>query len=267
VTLFASRAVRSIAVVSSPVIVVLLFGAQPVLSAQNPPAPSQASYSSTENGSSRPARQGSVVTQGQPGPEDTCTFSRQFGIGADLPRGRAPAALQLSIDQSCRVIVTRISENSPTQASPPPQDGTAAPMAPSPAQSNLAVANNGSAWVKGTVLEQFGVTSTEVYQTMTYYTDYAGHVSNPLGGSGYCYNSSFPGWSRKSCYYQLAQNGTFSVGVAVYAHWTNAFCRCDYTQYGWVATYYNGAYHYECGLTQGSLPIYWTMQCAGYSRA
>src|SRR5438105_2876326 len=125
------RGLRLSVVVAAMLLLVAM--GQPALGDPAPPTTPNASkptYSSSENGTSRPAQVGSVVAQGQPGPSDTCVFTKPFGVGALIPRGHAPSEIQLVVDRDCRAVISAIKENTSTQASGPPADGTTGPTPP-----------------------------------------------------------------------------------------------------------------------------------------
>jgi len=117
-------------------------------------------------------------------------------------------------------------------------------------------------WAQSTVLEQFGVTATEDYRETVYTEDWA-NVYYPQFYDGYCYNSGFPGWSRKACAYRLYDYTPDWVAIDGWSNWTNAFCRCDYGQYEYYQADWTGWWTYGCSLYYGSLPYGWDFRCYG----
>jgi hypothetical protein len=127
-------------------------------------------------------------------------------------------------------------------------------------------------WVKNTVLEQFHITATEIYESMAYTEDVnPARKENGVPGPGYCSTSAFPGWTIDDCrltdYYGTGPNFVY---VDVSGHFTNVLpgCwlgECGSIRYRQTGEYYNSTtfWNYYCGLIDGALPIAWSMDCAG----
>ena len=126
-------------------------------------------------------------------------------------------------------------------------------------------------WVKNTILEQFGITATEVYQSISFTGDTEpNRVENGYPSGGYCYTSAFPGWYIESCditdYYGT---GPSVVWVQAEAEFRNVQClsscaeTAHYTQMAHWFDNVNSGWGYVCTLPDGSLPVFWEMDCDG----
>lgn len=115
------------------------------------------------------------------------------------------------------------------------------------------------AWVKHIVFEQFGLTATETRVQMGYY-----QTQSAVGGnffrSGYCYNSSFFGWSIPQCYYYLTNIKPTRVIIDIVGEFHNG--SIDYQQHSFVKALSDNRIERNCYFDHGSLPFYWSSTCS-----
>lgn len=121
--------------------------------------------------------------------------------------------------------------------------------------------------VKYTILEQFGVTATELYHQQYFFrkANCDCRVWARTPPTGYYYHSSFPGWAATPCPggCEYSPSGPSRIWVDGDAHFQNALPpRPNYTQYARWDAYASGTpFTYDCRLTQGSVPPSWDEHC------
>ncbi|MCU0309761.1 MAG: hypothetical protein MUE36_02310 [Acidimicrobiales bacterium] len=123
-----------------------------------------------------------------------------------------------------------------------------------------------NAFSKSVILEQFGVTATEIFLGWEFQQSASAIGNQVLHGDSYCYHSAFPGWAITNCEYQAYKN-TASYGQEVKADMWGAFYSnfgpaYEMHTYGHVSNAGN-AYKFGCDLTFGSLPVLWSNVCSG----
>jgi|GEM_PF-6269927 len=124
-----------------------------------------------------------------------------------------------------------------------------------------------NAWTKYTIFEQFGVTATETFLGWEYYENYTDVWGQALHGDSYCYHSSFPGWTTRSCtdsVYKFGGNGSpETLNANIWGDFDSSVGP-SYTQYSYGdVSNTDGRYVYGCYLTRGSLPYLWSGKCQG----
>ncbi len=118
------------------------------------------------------------------------------------------------------------------------------------------------AWAKHTILEQFGVTATEVEARINYYQD----PSPPKVYDGYnpwaqCYHSAFPGWRINSCtsvYYPYGPDEVWIYTQGEFQNTLNIWYIIK-AEYETVPT----LDRFTCTIVSGALPILWSSSCSG----
>lgn len=118
-------------------------------------------------------------------------------------------------------------------------------------------------YVQYTILEQFGVTATQLRQDYGY-SQYWSGMWGVYDAGGNCYHSAFPTWTTNWCanafdMFGGASNGPRAMISGDFDHTTGP----SYTMYaeGWAsASGPGGAY---CRLDRGSLPPLWSGHCYG----
>lgn len=134
----------------------------------------------------------------------------------------------------------------------------------SPGQAYKGATHQHEQWVKYTILEQFGVTATEVYIRMQYYQN-STYTYSARYDYGRCYHSSFPGWTTKKCTYWLTHASSYE-GIDIQGWFHNSCCNIDYQQHAWTRAYNDDSAVRKCYLDFGALPYLWSGQCAGGRR-
>lgn len=130
------------------------------------------------------------------------------------------------------------------------------------AEAHVASFHTHAGWTKNTVLEQFGITASELYIAEAYDQDTT--VQRPTYANGYCYGSAFPiRWVILGCvgapYYAP---GSWS-GVEAHATFYHVPTNVAYDLRAANGGYQNGGGWYGCGMPAGALPPFWSNQCAG----
>lgn len=133
----------------------------------------------------------------------------------------------------------------------------------SPAGANPGSPHSHSGWAQHTILEQFGVTASQVKITIGYTQGYTS-VSSPWFISGNCYHSSYPGWTTHFCYYGLTDSSPSNVYGDIWSHMSNTWSlQADYTIRAVFRAGSDNSYSYSCYFDQGSLPPAWDSRCYG----
>lgn len=124
-------------------------------------------------------------------------------------------------------------------------------------------------WVKHTVFERFGVTTTEARIQQTYSQDSSsvccGIFVNNIKNS-YCAGSHFPDWHIHSCWYWLdpAPNNKDYMGINILAdmhyHGPRDY---HYIQRAYNVAWSTDQFFYDCWIDSGQLPSSWTTGCIG----
>lgn len=113
-------------------------------------------------------------------------------------------------------------------------------------------------WVKHTVLEQFGVTSTEIY-VRGQFVQQSNYVSGMNFLDGYCYHSVFP-WSVPQCYYYITHGSPSYERIDIVGEFHH-FPNIDYQQHAYFRANGNYTYSKNCYFDHGALPVYWRSEC------
>lgn len=102
-----------------------------------------------------------------------------------------------------------------------------------PAQGYKGAAHTHKSYVKHTVLEQFGITATEVRVRMRYSQD-STRVYSPVVDYFLCYTSSFPGWTVVTSFPHIVNNSPYSVSTHGHCefHWADR--SIDYYQHAYT---------------------------------
>lgn len=211
---------------------------------------------------------GSVV--GQATVRDShCVVVEPITVGVTVPDGASPLVISWQFDGECRAVVDSIrpaegSEGRPTDNGHS-QRPTPVPSDPTQGDNGLADTNTAESregWVKMTILEQFGVTATEVNAHLKFWEDDESHtVWGGYDPYARCYHSAFPGWTIEECSSRYFPNGPDYVWIDVSGEFHNTL-NIDYAMY---AKFYGTAYgfSYTCDLSEGALPIGWKEHCVG----
>lgn len=136
-------------------------------------------------------------------------------------------------------------------------------VGPSPA---LAVPEPYRGWVKSTLLEQFGVTAIESYDSVTYTQESSSPhaLGNGAPAGGYCYHSLFPFWYLQECSILNFTSTPDRVQIYGYGEWCYAppgsvGCARFWLDDTWETT--RTDYLYSCGVSE--VPPFWEHVCAG----
>ena len=120
-----------------------------------------------------------------------------------------------------------------------------------------------SGYVQYTILEQFGVTATQLRQDYGY-SQYWSGMWGVYDAGGSCYHSAFPTWTLNYCANAFDMLGGVDGDPRAmiegdYDHSTGV----SYTMYaeGW-ADWQGPGWNY-CRLNRGSLPPFWSGDCYG----
>lgn len=138
---------------------------------------------------------------------------------------------------------------------------TAALVAPATADAhNADPAHKHNAFSKYVMLEQFGVTATEIFLGWEFVQSSSLIGVPAVHGDSYCNHSLFPGWNTTLCEQQAYKN-TASYGQEVKADawgdfYSNFGPAYGMHTYGWVSNYGN-SYKHACDLYWGSRPVAW----------
>jgi hypothetical protein len=128
-------------------------------------------------------------------------------------------------------------------------------------------AHKHNAFSKYTILEQFGVTATEVFLGWEYMQDGNAVWAPANHDDSYCYHSGFPGWNTTLCEqqsYKMAPPGIEIVHGDIYGDFYSNFGPAyEMHSYGEATNEWNSGYKYGCDLTFGSLPPLWSNRCSG----
>jgi hypothetical protein len=116
-----------------------------------------------------------------------------------------------------------------------------------------------------TILEQFGVTATQIYEHFGWKQPKNSGVSSGDFLDGYCYHSSFPGWNIRDCTVGSTLAGKGDLSTSMRGDFDNFFGP-SYTMTTQGGTKNQGKNVVaSCVLTRGSLPVGWSGQCfAGF---
>lgn len=133
-------------------------------------------------------------------------------------------------------------------------------MLAAPGSAHKAAQHQHEQWAKHTVLEQFGVTATEVYIRMQYYQNTT-DVWGARYDDGYCYHSAFPGWTINSCTYWLTSTSTHQQ-IDITGTFHNSL-GIDYKQHAWTQAWDDNSQVRRCYFDWGSLPPLWSTDCQG----
>jgi hypothetical protein len=115
-------------------------------------------------------------------------------------------------------------------------------------------------WVRHTVLEQFGITTTEVY-VRGQYVQQTNRVQNMAFSNGYCYHSAFP-WSVPRCYYYITHAAPSYERIDIVGEFHH-FPNIDYQQHAYFRANSNDSWTKNCYFDHGALPILWRSECVG----
>jgi hypothetical protein len=117
-------------------------------------------------------------------------------------------------------------------------------------------------WVKHTVLEYAGITTTEVLIAQQYYQD-TSRVWNPRYDGGRCYHNYTPGWQTLQCTRDIDNNQYTSVTIEVWGSFAHPSTNISYVQYAWNRAYGNNDFKIHCEISSGSIPSGWRTDCKG----
>lgn len=143
-----------------------------------------------------------------------------------------------------------------------------------PAGAHPAPQHGHQAFVKYTILEQFGVTATEVRLEWTWSQNEVA-VWSPAWidniDLSYCGHSAFPDWDIRSCAATAYKRESTGDRHYVQATIWGDFDHLTGPSYEMAATAQqnnglsgsSGDYLIECWLSRGSLPPLWSPQCSG----
>lgn len=231
-----------------------------------------------QSGSSARLAVGDVVAHGERTGK-VCTFDRGTKVTgrATQPGGYL---IRLRVTRNCAVVVRKLAVHEDAtecqykSLEDEPKAGYRLPIVHVPAVAFAdvdpiadidAIANGfrQMGCVKYTILEQFGVTATEVYFDSLFWEkgDYVRKQTEP---EGYCYASAFPVWTIRRCSGQYDPDGPRSIyawGEGDFDHTTGP----SYTQrarYDFVPAN-TPEFQWSCRLTRGSLPFLWSEDCYG----
>lgn len=225
-----------------------------------------------------PVAPGSVFARGVPD-GGGCRFEAPIGVGVEVRDPRVTTAPQVTmyVDESCRAVVESVGGVTSAATRTPPEDGVWVPAVGETNEGggldqvvpmHAGPAHRHTGWAKSTVLEQFGVTATEVYAEMRYWQDRT-KVYNGFGPNGWCYHSAWPGWRINGCYYsEWNPNGPSEVRVAVIGDFTNNLSPPfpDYAHRARFVAVHPDFWANQCHVTRGVLPSLvrqWKLVCAG----
>lgn len=232
---------------------------------------------------------GDVIYQATPH-GDVCDIPGSITVGADAQGVDSAYVVGWTLDQQCQVIVDRIGTANaaeagsraarPTQATVQP--GVYIGEVPGNLSLNPPLRTDCTpylGWVKGVVLEQFGVTATERYTELRWLEcgSPGNHsVQQPHASDGYCYHSGFPGWAPPerctSSFYDQSPGLIWKEAFGRF-EWYSPDCpygvcepTVEYTQY---VAFDTGPilppsyFQKDCTLRNGSLPYFWDLRCYG----
>lgn len=118
--------------------------------------------------------------------------------------------------------------------------------------------------VKYTVLEQFGITSSEVFTSISYHQDLSSRdLDQAKSAVEYCYDSPFPGWHTVSCRKDLTGGGPDIVSIDIWGEFDMPGPGPYFEQHAQYKAWRGSPEPYEvtCELTKGSLPQTWETEC------
>jgi len=219
--------------------------ATPSPSQQVDPASSQPSATETVLGrygnTFQPLSVGEVFATLPTDSSGHCVLDEPVGVSVLGPIGSPSADVQWAVDSGCQLYATNISF---------------APQALSPQEAAGTRLVHGSA--KYTILEQFGVTATEIYESA--YFSYDSTLAYPPQGTGYCYNSAFPGWIQEYC-----EEPSFTAVTTAELDQEGGFINWPtQVEYGQHTTNFittAGGAGASCYLDFGSIPPIWSFNC------
>ena len=129
--------------------------------------------------------------------------------------------------------------------------------APSPTTAHLAATHQHRAWVRYSVNEYIGITTTQVFEQMKYYQN-AGDVWSPTVDSLSCWHDLVPGWITSQCVYSLGSGANYvQLGLQGEFHWGTI----GYQQHSFQKALYTDAMQRSCYLDWGVIPTGWTSTC------
>jgi hypothetical protein len=129
------------------------------------------------------------------------------------------------------------------------------------ADAHLAAFHRHHGWVKYTMLEQNGVTSTEIYIRQNYSQNNSAVWDNSYA-NGYCYHSGFPGWKTIKCQYWKSNSYPYWVRIDVRGEFHHSVGH-DYQQRAYNQANRNNSFVYGCYLEHGTVPWNWSGRCDG----
>lgn len=234
-----------------------------------------------------PVVPGRAFAQGIHDASGGCQVDEPIGVGIEVrdPKGALGDFVTPEVtwyfDESCRAVVESIGPAvgtaAPTETASPPPGGTWVRPSEGPDAvvsldavnpMHAAAAHRHRGWAKSTVLEQFGVTATEVYAEMRYWQD-RNKVYGGFGRDGWCYTSAWPGWRINACYYsEWNPTGPSEVRVAVIGDFENNSSPPfpDYAHRARFIAVHPDFWAAQCHVTRGVLPSLlrqWKLVCAG----
>lgn len=192
-------------------------------------APDEAEPFAFSNGRASEIAVGSIV--GQATLRDShCVVVTPIAVGVTVPDGASPLVISWHFDGQCRAVVDGIrpaggNEDRPTGNG---HSQRPTPMLSGPSQEGNGLANANTAeskkgWVKMTILEQFGVTATEVNAHLKFWESDTSHtVWGGYDPYARCYHSAFPGWTTEDCSSRYYPHGPDYVWIDVTGEFHNA---------------------------------------------
>lgn len=208
----------------------------------------------------------------------SCTFNDPIGVEAFLPydamQGDEALVITWHFNQSCEAVVSQIEVVPATGAS----STTALGLGPQHQEwvgNRYADASSFEGFHPGdighigdvqfTIQEQFGVTSTQTKNTMTWVSTVDGSrlyqgIQEPDFPNTECYASTFPEWTIADCLYTFTHPYDFRydlISEARFAHLTGI----RYTMNSLFQPSAPGGAGAGCGLSDGSLPPFWDQRC------
>lgn len=194
---------------------------------------------------------GAVIARGTPDKDGNCDFGGSITMSIESPESAGGYEVSLSADDSCQLTVSSMGETKV------PSD---LPMSGSdPADTRTPVDHRG--WTYSSVLEQFGITSTEERVAMTY-TRNGGSVYSGRDLYRDHYTSVFP-WDVNPQAYNYSLAGPSSVFIYSRSHYQSV--SPPRPAYALSARFTaNPGPHHTCSLSQGSLPPFWDFRCNAY---
>lgn len=206
---------------------------------------------------------------------DFCVFDEPISYGGETSKHGVTGEIAYQMDDQCRLTIENI-EALPddyipvqpegaiqfrhTDISPKRVVGNKGPGVSAPAQ-YIGSLHKHYMWTKSTVLEQFGVTATEVYVIDRFWQEEE-DVFAPHGLDGWCYASAFPTWTVNDCYGDATDGDPYYQEVEGFGDYSHSL-GVEYVQRA-EHYYTSSGESWQCNLTEGALPILWSFGTCGH---